>query len=73
MQLPLYGRYRCHSRRWTAGPSGIVAVPVTGPLLTGTLRTDPTAKVIYLGVPDINLTPREIVAHGGKLSLCVSK
>ena len=37
-------------------------------MLTGTLRTDPTAKVIYLGVSDINLTQREIVAHGKKIT-----
>ena len=52
---------------WTAGPGGTVSVPVSGPMLSGTLRTDPVAKVIYLGVSDIVQTQKEIVAHGGKV------
>ena len=52
---------------WTSGPGGVVSVPVSGPTLAGTLRTDPTAKVIYLGVPDIVATQKEIIAHGGKI------
>ncbi len=52
---------------WTAGPGGVVAVPVSGPVLPGTLRTDPAQKVIYVGVPDINATLAEIVAQGGKV------
>lgn len=51
---------------WTAGPGGVVAVPVSGPLLPGTLRTDPAQKVIYIGVPDVAATLAEIEAHGGK-------
>ena len=51
---------------WTAGPGGVVAVPVSGPMLAGTLRTDPAQKVIYIGVPDVAATLTEIEAHGGK-------
>lgn len=51
---------------WTAGPGGVVAVPVSGPVLPGTLRTDPAQKVIYIGVPDVAATLAEIEAHGGK-------
>ena len=52
---------------WTAGPGGVVSVPVNGPLLAGSLRTDPAAKVIYLGVADIESTQKDITAHGGKI------
>ena len=52
---------------WTAGPGGVVSVPVSGPRLSGTLRTDPAQKVIYIGVPDITATLKDIVAHGGKV------
>ncbi len=52
---------------WAPGPGGTVSVPVSGPHLSGTLRTHPAAKVIYLGVPDISATLREIAANGGKI------
>ena len=52
---------------WTAGPDGRVSVPVSGSHLSGTLRTDPAAKVIYLGVPDVSATLREVAANGGKI------
>lgn len=51
---------------WVAGPAGVVSVPVSGPMLPGTLRTDPAQKVIYIGVPDVAATLTEIEAHGGK-------
>jgi predicted enzyme related to lactoylglutathione lyase len=51
---------------WIAGPGGVVAVPVSGPVLPGTLRTDPAQKVIYIGVPDVAATLTEIEANGGK-------
>ena len=35
--------------------------------LFGTLRTDPAAKVIYIGVPDVAATLKEIAASGGKI------
>jgi predicted enzyme related to lactoylglutathione lyase len=52
---------------WTAGPDGGVSVPVNSPHLSGTLRTDPAAKVIYIGVPDIAATLMEIAQSGGKV------
>ncbi len=52
---------------WKAGPGGIVTVPVTGPSLHGTLRTDPTQKIIYLGVPDVKATLEDVSANGGKV------
>ncbi len=52
---------------WTAGPGGTVSVPVSGSRLPGTLRTDPAAKIIYLGVTNIVETQKQIVAHGGKV------
>ena len=52
---------------WTAGRGGVVSVPVTGPQLSGTLRNDPAAKVIYIGVPDVAATLKEITATGGKV------
>ncbi len=52
---------------WTTGPGGVVSVPVSGPTLPGTLRTDPAAKIIYLGVDDILSTQKDITAHGGKV------
>ena len=52
---------------WKAGPGGVVTVPVTAPSLHGTLRTDPTQKIIYLGVPDVAATLKEVSANGGKI------
>ena len=50
---------------WAAGPGGVVSVPVSSPQLSGTLRTDPAAKVIYIGVPNVTATLKEITANGG--------
>ena len=52
---------------WSAGPGGTVSVPVQAPALSGTLRKDPTGKVIYLGVNDVTATLAQVVAHGGKI------
>jgi uncharacterized protein len=52
---------------WESGPTGALSVPVNGPPLSGTFRTDPTEKVIYIGVPDITATLAQVVAHGGKI------
>ena len=52
---------------WVAGPGGVVSIPVSGPQLPGTLRTDPAAKVIYIGVPDVASTLKEIEQAGGKV------
>lgn len=50
---------------WTAGPGGVISVPVSGPRLSGTLRTDPAAKVIYIGVPDVAAALAQVVENGG--------
>jgi len=52
---------------WEAGPTGSLSVPVNGPPLSGTFRTDPTEKVIYIGVPDISATLAKVTANGGKI------
>ncbi len=52
---------------WKAGAGGIFSVPVSGPMLPGTLRSDPAGKVIYLGVADIAATQKEIIEHGGRI------
>jgi predicted enzyme related to lactoylglutathione lyase len=52
---------------WKAGPGQIISAPVTGPALYGTLRTDPTQKIIYIGVPDVRATLRDIEASGGRI------
>lgn len=56
-----------HVFGWSVDVGGVVSVPVDGPLLRGTLRSDPAAKVIYLGVIDIIATQKAIVAHGGRV------
>ena len=38
---------------------------ITTPTLKGTLRQDPPATLIYLGVPDIDATLKAITASGG--------
>ena len=50
---------------WHAGPMGTVTVPIIGPPLTGTLRTDPADKLIYIGVPDIAAALQQIATAGG--------
>jgi hypothetical protein len=52
---------------WSAGPGGTVSVPVNGPMLPGTLRTDPADKLLYIGVPDVTATLAEVVANGGRI------
>ena len=52
---------------WTAGPGGVVSIPVIGSHLSGALRTDPSDKVIYIGVLDVAATLAEIVQNGGKI------
>lgn len=52
---------------WTSGPGGVVSVPVSAPQLSGTLRTDPAAKVIYIGVPDVAATLNDITTNGGRV------
>lgn len=52
---------------WIPGQQSVVSVPVTGPRLSGTLRTDPADKVIYIGVPDVTATLAQIVENGGAI------
>jgi uncharacterized protein len=51
---------------WRQGPGGTVSVPVNGASLTGTIRTDPAEKMIYIGVPDVAATLAAIQANGGR-------
>ena len=52
---------------WESGPGATLSVPVTGPVLAGALRNDPTNKVIYLGVDDVTASLAQVKAHGGKI------
>lgn len=52
---------------WTAGPGGVVSAPVSGTRLSGTLRTDPADKILYLGVPDVTAALDAVAAHGGTI------
>ena len=52
---------------WKTGSAGSVSVPVTGTRLPGTLRTDPAATVLYIGVPDIASKLTEVAENGGKV------
>ena len=55
---------------WDSGPGGELSVPVVSPLM-GVLRTEAerpegvAERVLYVGVPEINVTLAAIVAHGG--------
>lgn len=49
----------------SAGPN--LAIPIAGPPLMGTFRTDQAGKVIYIGVKDVTAKLADIVAHGGKI------
>jgi predicted enzyme related to lactoylglutathione lyase len=51
---------------WETGPTGNLSVPIAGPPLNGTFRTDPTEKVIYIGVSDVTATLAQVIANGGK-------
>jgi uncharacterized protein len=37
--------------------------------LDGTLRQDPTEKILYIGVPDINAALAKITAEGGAVAM----
>lgn len=52
---------------WESGPTGSLSVPIGGSPLSGTLRTDPAEKVIYIGVPDVTASLGKVVANGGKI------
>ena len=51
---------------WDVGPGGQFTAPVASPL-PATLRADPAAKIIYVGVDDVTATLARIVANGGKI------
>ena len=51
---------------WKVGPSGLVGKDSTG-VLDGTLRQDPSQKILYLGVPDVSAALRAVTAAGGKV------
>ena len=46
---------------WSIDPSG--AIKNAG--IDGTLRKDPTDKILYLGVPDVTAALKDVVAQGG--------
>jgi predicted enzyme related to lactoylglutathione lyase len=53
---------------WDIDAAGRFNAPIpSGAALPGTLRADPTNKVIYLGVEDINKTLAKITSLGGKI------
>jgi predicted enzyme related to lactoylglutathione lyase len=52
---------------WKVGPGGMLSVPVSGPMLNGVLRTDPSERMIYLGVPDVKATLEKVEEQGGKV------
>lgn len=53
---------------WNIGPGGSLNVPIAGaPNLMGTIRQDPSEKVLYIGVPDVTKSLNDVAAHGGKI------
>ncbi|MEJ0043568.1 MAG: hypothetical protein WDM81_15720 [Rhizomicrobium sp.] len=54
---------------WTIDPSG--AIKNAG--LDGTLRKDPTDKILYLGVPDVTAALAQVTAAGGTWSCRASR
>lgn len=48
---------------WSIGPTG--SIEQAG--LDGTLRKDPAAKILYLGVPSVTAALDQVVAAGGKI------
>jgi predicted enzyme related to lactoylglutathione lyase len=52
---------------WEASMGPNLAIPIAGPPLMGTIRTDPADKAIYIGVKDVTATLGEIVKHGGAI------
>lgn len=52
---------------WAPSIGPNLAIPIAGPPLMGTFRTDPADKVIYIGVKDVTATLAKIVEHGGKV------
>jgi predicted enzyme related to lactoylglutathione lyase len=48
---------------WSISSANAIATPA----LPGTLRQDPAEKILYIGVPDIDVALKAIVASGGKV------
>lgn len=57
---------------WDVGPDGRFSAPVVSPLM-GNLRVEDPAqgpvaeRVVYIGVPDITATLRQVSDHGGSI------
>ena len=51
---------------WTFDQHGQVSVPVTSPI-RGAIRSDPTEKRIYIGVPDVSAALTLIQTQGGSV------
>jgi hypothetical protein len=51
---------------WEVGGGGEIRVQVTQPL-EGLIRTDPSEKMLYLGVPDVAAALEAVVANGGAI------
>lgn len=49
---------------WEIGADGGFRVPAVSPM-PGTLRADPAATGIYIGVPDVTATLAQVEANGG--------
>ena len=53
---------------WPCGsPEGFT--PGSAPNLEGVIREDPSEKLIYIGVPDITNTLKQVEAAGGKIDV----
>jgi len=55
---------------WDVAADGRFSVPLTAPpvgTLRGTLRADPTEKVLYIGVDDVTASLTKVVANGGQI------
>lgn len=47
--------------------TGVISPTLECPTLMAAIRQDPTEKIIYLGVEDIDATLKQIEAEGGKI------
>ena len=46
-----------------------VVVPLAEASLSGTLRTDPAEKILYIGVEDVTATLTEVERQGGTIGV----
>ncbi len=51
---------------WQLDETGQISVPINSPI-NGAFRKDPTEKRIYIGVPDIDATLKQISDLGGTI------